>query len=95
MPYAIKGPDGTLVHVEVDESKEFTWDQFRAATGSMTDEAGWKKQGYTCVPVTVSEGEVEKLLVECLYLLNETTASWPQRQARLAAEIDAYLKGKP
>jgi hypothetical protein len=53
--WAIKGPDGRLVHVELDDDEEYTWSQFRIQSESPNKKfRDWKAEGYTCVPVTIT-----------------------------------------
>jgi len=80
MPYAIKGPDG-IDFSTIAETESRAWSYVPG--GRYAEEAG-----FVCVPVTVSEGEAEKLLSECREKLSRVLHS------DLIAKIDACLKGK-
>lgn len=53
--YAIKSPDGELLLYTVRDLAEHSWKSAEAALHRMP---GWlAREGYTCVPVTIYEGE--------------------------------------
>lgn len=54
--FAIKGPDGAILHVEPEESEEYTWEQFNESSSDAPGRKYWESKGYRCVPVQITEG---------------------------------------
>jgi len=105
--YAIKDSSGTLITGCLGVDPAHAWRSYATPRGTTAERL--RELGYTCVPVTVSEGEAEKLLRECreeLFRYGEDSAcAWEHGDTRsrreaeesrdeLYARIDACLKGK-
>jgi len=102
--YAIKDSSGTLITGCLGVDPAHAWRSYATPRGTTAERL--RELGYTCVPVTVSEGEAEKLLRECreqLFGYGEDFANaWEHGEANavrelrdeLYARIDACLKGK-
>lgn len=58
--YAIKLPDGSIVHVEPDENEEYTWSEFMLRSRDKRTRKEWGMLGLSCVPVTITEGELKE-----------------------------------
>lgn len=99
--YAIKGPDGNIDLVLIDTDIEETWYEYIKSVEGRVPTSGsivkdiqyWKDEGFTCVPVTVSEkGEAEALLVDISDLLK--TGNSIEATSSMHKRIDAYLSRK-
>lgn len=95
--YAIKDSSGTLITGCLGVDPAHAWRSYATPRGTTAERL--RELGYTCVPVTVSEGEAEKLLRDTAFMM-EQIASIGHLNYRLllsekAKQIDAYLKGKP
>jgi len=71
--YAIKGPDGNIDLVLIDTDIEETWYEYIKSVEGRVPTSGsivkdiqyWKDEGFTCVPVAVSEkGEADDVPVK-------------------------------
>ncbi len=86
--YAIKGPDGKIILWAIGESELDAWSDFCVVCDYQSKiPQELQQQGYTCVPVTVSEK------IEADALLKELTRK--RFQGGITAQdwdaIDAYL----
>lgn len=98
MPYAIKDHKGDLIIGTTATTESDAWGRWCSAAYV----AHYAELGYTCVPVTVSEGEAETLIRRLRGFLadpNHRTRNYIDSGEQSldlhewVLEIDAYLKG--
>ena len=104
MPYAIKGQKGNQKNIIIigttSDTEADAWGRL-CSPGYISH---YEELGYSCVPVTVSEGEAETLLRRLRGFLADTnhhthhyieSGEQSSDLHEWVLEIDAYLKGKP